>query len=63
MPFDYEALRAKTQQTLVEFLNGELELGWSFVRSATTAHDAGHIDHFSRAKSNAARPPKRSGAS
>lgn len=55
MPFEYEALRAKTQQTLVEFLNAELNLGSTFVRSAEIARDAGQMEHFDQTKSNATR--------
>lgn len=53
MPFDYEALRTKTQQTLIEFLSAELNLGSTFVRSATNSRNEEHMEHFAQAKENA----------
>jgi hypothetical protein len=53
VPFEYEALRSKTQQTLVEFLNAELNLGSTFVRSATISSDEKHMEHFAQAKEKA----------
>ena len=52
MPFHYEALRTKTQQTLVEFLNAELNLGSTLLRSATISRDEQHMEHFAQAKEN-----------
>jgi len=48
MPFEYRA-----QERLVNFLNAELALGATFVRSASNAHHMGHLDHFSEAKNKA----------
>jgi hypothetical protein len=53
MPFDYEALRDRAQQTLVDFLNSELAIGSTFARSALNAYDAGHVDHYAAAKRRA----------
>jgi hypothetical protein len=54
-PGDYEALRAKTQQTLIDFLDVELKLGRTFVQSAGLSKDEGHGDHFVQAKHYATR--------
>jgi hypothetical protein len=53
VPFHYEALRAKTQQTLIEFLNADLNLGSTLVHSATISRDEEHMEHFAQAKENA----------
>lgn len=53
MPFDYEASRAKTQRTLREFLDAELKIGSTFVQTALIARDAGHMQHYIRAKEHA----------
>lgn len=50
MPLEYEVLRAKTQQTLIEFLDVELKLGRTFIQSALLSHDEGHADHYEQAK-------------
>jgi hypothetical protein len=55
VPFEYESIRAKTQQTLVDFLNTELVLGSTFARSALLAFDAGHTEHYELAKQRAIR--------
>jgi hypothetical protein len=53
MPFDYEHLHSETQQTHVDFLPVELNLGPTFAHSALLSRDAGHMDHFLQAKQNA----------
>jgi hypothetical protein len=53
--FEYDAIRAKTQQTLIEFIKVELELGHTFTQSATLAKDADHADHYEQAKQYAIR--------
>jgi len=52
---EYESIRVKTQQTLVDFLNSELALGNTFTRSALLAYDAGHTEHYEQAKKYAIR--------
>jgi hypothetical protein len=53
MPFEYEALRAKAQNTLVDFLLAELALGVTFVRSAMNAAADNHVEEYERSKQNA----------
>jgi hypothetical protein len=53
VPFDYEASRAKTQETLIAFLQAELKIGSTFVQTGLLARDAGHMDHCTRTKQNA----------
>jgi hypothetical protein len=53
MPFEYEALRGKTQHRLVDFLHTELKIGPTFVQSAVLAREEGHMDHYAQAKSAA----------
>jgi len=48
-----EALRAKTQHNLIDFLRTELEIGPTFVQSALLAKSDGHMDHYAQAKQNA----------
>jgi hypothetical protein len=55
VPFEYESIRAKTQQALVDFLNAELGLGNTFTQSASLAYDAGHTQHYEQAKQHAIR--------
>jgi hypothetical protein len=56
MPFEYEELRAKTQQTLVEFLNAETQPRFNLCAfRAEIARDAGHMERFERTKLNAAK--------
>jgi len=55
MPSEYQALRAKTQQTLINFLDAELRLGNTFVQSAMLSQDEGHADHHEQAKQYATR--------
>ena len=58
MGLDYEALRAKSQQALIEFLRAELALGSTFVQSASLAQQEGHTDHYDQAKGNAVKATK-----
>ena len=53
MSFDYEALGAKTQQTLIDFLRAELALGPTLVQSTLLAKSQGHMDHYAQAKADA----------
>ena len=53
MMVDYEEFRDKSQRTLVVFLHTELTLGRTFMQSALLAENAGHTDHYVRAKRNA----------
>jgi hypothetical protein len=55
VPFEYEAIRAKTQQTLVDFLNAELKIGNTFSRSALLSYADGHLEHYEQAKRYSAR--------
>jgi hypothetical protein len=58
MGLDYEALRVKSQQALIEFLRAELGLGSTFVQSALLAQKDGHTDHYDQAKSSAVKAAK-----
>ena len=53
MALEYNAIRTRAQQTLVDFLNTEISLGHSLTRSAANAYDAGRTEHFSEAKERA----------
>lgn len=53
MSSEHEALAAKTQRTLIDFLQTELNVGSSFVRTALLAKSDGHSDHYAQAKQNA----------
>ncbi len=55
MPFNYEALRTKTQQTRIEFLDAELKLGRTLAQSAILSRNEGHDDHYEQAKRHATR--------
>ena len=48
-----EALHAKTQHNLIDFLHRELEIGPTFVQSALLALSDGHMDHYVQAKQSA----------
>ena len=48
-----EALIAKTQHNLIDFLRTELEIGPTFVQSALLAMSEGHMDHYAQAKQDA----------
>jgi len=50
MPLEYEALRAKAQNTFVDFLLAELALGVTFVRSAMNAAADNHVEEYERSK-------------
>jgi hypothetical protein len=51
--FDYEAFFARTQATLIEFIDAELRVGPRFAESASLARSAGDLDHYFHAKRNA----------
>jgi hypothetical protein len=51
--FDYEAFFARTQQTLIEFLDAELRVGPRFAEAASQAKSSGDMAHYIRAKYNA----------
>ncbi len=53
MPLEYEALHAKAQNTLIDFLLAELVLGVTFVRSAMNAAADNHVDEYERSEQNA----------
>jgi hypothetical protein len=53
MQFEYEALRAKARNTLINFLHAELELGVTFVRPAMNAAADNHMEEYERSKQNA----------
>lgn len=55
MLVEYEALRTRTQQTLIDFLNIDLDLGSTFALSALNAHRAGEIDRYNATKRSAIR--------
>jgi hypothetical protein len=48
-----EALRAKTQRSLVDLLHTELELGQTFAQSALLAKSSGHMEEDVQAKQHA----------
>jgi hypothetical protein len=48
-----EALRAKSQQTLIELINTELKLVPTFVQTASLAKSEGHLEHYRKAKHDA----------
>jgi len=51
--FEYDAIRAQAQETLIDYLDNEIALGITFTRCAVNSSDAGHKEHFSEAKDNA----------
>jgi len=55
MSSQHEALRSMTQRTLIDFLQTELKVGPTFVRTALIAESEGHLDHHAHAKQNAAK--------
>ena len=48
-----EALRAKTQRSLIDLLHTELGLGSAFVQSASLANGSGHVEDHVQAKQRA----------
>jgi hypothetical protein len=48
-----EALRAKTQRSLIDLLHTELGLGSAFVQSASLANGSGHMEDYFQAKQHA----------
>jgi hypothetical protein len=55
MSSEHEALRSRTQRTLIDFLQTELKVGSTFVRTALLAKSERHLDHYAQAKQNAAK--------
>jgi len=55
MSSEHEALRSMTQRTLIDFLQTALKVGPTQVHSALIAKSEGHLDHYARAKQNAAK--------
>jgi len=53
--FEHEALRAKTQRTLIDFLQTALKTGPTQAHSASIAKSEGHMNHYVQAKQNAVR--------
>jgi hypothetical protein len=53
MSSEHEALRSRTQRTLIDFLQTELKVGPTHLRAALLAKSEGHLDHYARAKQNA----------
>jgi hypothetical protein len=54
-PGDYEAPRATTQRTLIEFIDVDLKLGRTFIQSAILSKEEDHWDHYEQAKRYASR--------
>jgi hypothetical protein len=50
---DYEALRAETEERLIEFIFGELQVGQTWAETAKIAKDRGHMHHYTQAKESA----------
>ncbi len=46
MSSEHEALRSMTQRTLIDFLQAELKVGPTHVRTALIAKSEGHLDHY-----------------
>jgi len=44
-PVDIEELRAQSQRCLIEFLDAEINLGFTFADMAATERDQGRSDH------------------
>jgi len=55
MSVEYDVLRTRTQQTLIDFLNIDLDLGSSFARSALNAHGAGDANRYNATRRSAIR--------
>jgi hypothetical protein len=53
MSSEHEALRSRTQRTLIDFLQTALKVGPTHVRTALIAKSEGHLDHYAQAKQNA----------
>lgn len=54
MSSEHEALRSRTQRTLIDFLQTELKVGPTHLHTALIAKSEGHLDHYARARRNAA---------
>ncbi|HTF68458.1 MAG TPA: hypothetical protein VK638_37845 [Edaphobacter sp.] len=46
----FEELRAQSQRLLIAFVNGEIQLGFTFAESAAMERDLGNIQHYQQAK-------------
>ncbi len=55
MSSEHEALRSRTQRTLIDFLQTALKVGPTHVRTALIAKSEGHMNHYVQAKQNAVR--------
>jgi hypothetical protein len=55
MPLEYESILSKNQEALIEFLNVDLKLAETFVKSALLAYSEGHLEHYQQAKRSATR--------
>ncbi len=54
-PAPFDALIAQSRQQLVEFLETEVQLGFTFVEMAATERDLGNTEHFELAKGDVRR--------
>jgi hypothetical protein len=53
MDREFEELRARSHRNLIAFLGAELDLGFTFVRTARLETDADNQKHFELARKNA----------
>lgn len=53
MDAGYLVMRARAQQTLIDFLFTELKLGTTLAESAALAKEAGHMAHYASAIASA----------
>ena len=44
-PEYFEQLRAQSQRNLIDFLNVEIQLGFTFTEAAASQRDMGHLEH------------------
>lgn len=52
-PEVFAELRAQSQRCLIDFLDVEIKLGFTFVESAAYERDAGEAEHFQHTKQQA----------
>ena len=55
MSSEHEALRSRTQRTLIDFIQTALKIGPTHVHTALISKSEGHLDHYAQAKQNAAK--------
>ena len=55
MSSEHKALRSRTQRTLIAFLQTALKVAPTHIRTALIAKSEDHLDHYVRAKQNAAK--------